>query len=130
MRFAKIVFWIAAIWGFLVITPLFFMFNLIGRTDPPVITHPGFYYGFATAGLTFQIVFFVIASDPARFRPIMIPAVIEKFGYVIAVIILYLQQRMHAGDLVFAGADALLGGLFLAAYLRLADGQRPSSAGS
>jgi hypothetical protein len=26
-----------------VITPLFFIFNLIGRQDPPPITHPGFY---------------------------------------------------------------------------------------
>ena len=35
MKFAKIVFWIAAIWGFLVITPLYFMFDLIAKNDPP-----------------------------------------------------------------------------------------------
>ena len=34
-------FWIAGIWGVLVITPLYFMFDLIGRNDPPPITHPG-----------------------------------------------------------------------------------------
>lgn len=41
MRFARIVFWIAGIWGLLVISTLFFMFGLIGRQDPPPITHPG-----------------------------------------------------------------------------------------
>jgi hypothetical protein len=43
MRFAKITFRIAAIWGVLVITPLYFMFDLISRNDPPPITHPGFF---------------------------------------------------------------------------------------
>src|SRR6266404_4079058 len=33
MRFAKIVFRVAAVWGVLVITPLYFMFDLIGRED-------------------------------------------------------------------------------------------------
>src|ERR1700676_1555362 len=47
VRFAKIVFRVAAIWGVLVITPLYFMFDLISRNDPPPITHPGFFYGFA-----------------------------------------------------------------------------------
>ncbi len=42
MKFAKIVFLVAGIWGLLVITPLYFMFDLIGRKDPPAITHPGF----------------------------------------------------------------------------------------
>jgi hypothetical protein len=42
MRFAKIVFCIAAIWGVLVITPLYFMFDVISRMDPPPITHPNF----------------------------------------------------------------------------------------
>jgi hypothetical protein len=53
MRFAKIVFWIAAIWGVLVLTPLYFMFDLIGRQDPPVITHPGFFYGFVGYGSSY-----------------------------------------------------------------------------
>lgn len=81
MTFAKIVFWIAGIWGVLVLTPLYFMFDLIGRKDPPPITHPAFYYGFVSVGLAFQFAFIVIAGNPKRLRPMMIPAVIEKFGY-------------------------------------------------
>src|SRR5580692_3068488 len=118
MRFAKIVFWIAAIWGVLVIAPLYFMFDLIGRNDPPPITHPGFFYGFVGAGLAWQIVFFVIAMDPVRYRPLMIPSVLEKVSYVAPVVVLVLQGRMHPSDLVFVGSDFVLGILFVLAYLK------------
>jgi len=94
------------------------MFSLIGRKDPPPITHPGFYYGFATAALAWQIAFFVIALDPARFRPLIIPSVIEKFGYGTAVIILFFENRMRLGDLLLGGVDLLLGVLFLAAFFK------------
>ncbi|HTC95564.1 MAG TPA: hypothetical protein VK699_19130 [Terriglobales bacterium] len=119
MKFAKIVFWIAGIWGVLVITPLFFIFDLIGRQDPPPITHPLFYYGFVSLGLAWQFAFFVIATDPVRLRPMMIPSVLEKFGYVIAAITIYLQGRVRAGDLItFGGADLLFGLLFIAAFFK------------
>jgi hypothetical protein len=118
MRFAKIVFWVAAIWGVLVLTPLYFMFDLIGRNDPPPITHPGFFYGFVGAGLAWQIVFCVIATDPVRYRPLMIPSVLEKVSYVAPVAILVLQGRMHPSDLVFVGSDFVLGVLFVLAYLK------------
>ena len=116
MKFAKVVFWIAGIWGVLVLTPLYFMFDLIGRNDPPVITHPAFFYGFVGAGLAWQIAFFVIATSPARYRPLMIPSVLEKFSYGIAVVILVTQHRMRASDLIFGGVDLLLGLLFVIAY--------------
>jgi len=117
MKFAKVVFWIAGIWGLLVITPLYFMFDLIGRKDPPAITHPGFYYGFVGVALAWQIVFLVIARDPVRLRPMMIPSVLEKFTYGIAVMALVMQGRMHRSDLVFAATDSILGLLFVIAYL-------------
>ena len=109
MKFAKVVFLIAGIWGVLVTTPLFFIFHTIGVQDPPPITHAGFYYGFATAALAWQIAFFVIASDPGRFRPLMVPSTLEKFGYGVAVIVLFLQSRIRATDLIFAAPDLVLG---------------------
>jgi len=118
MKFARIVFWIASIWGFLVLTPLYFMFGLISRNDPPAITHPGFYYGFVSVALAWQFAFVVIASDPVRFRPMMIPSVLEKFGYGVSFTLLYLQHRLHPSDLVFAGVDLLLGILFLLAFFQ------------
>ncbi len=118
MRFAKIVFWIAGIWGVLVITPLYFLFDLISRNDPPPITHPGFFYGFVGAALAWQIVFFFIATDPSRYRPFMIPSVLEKLSYSGAVVVLVLQGRLHASDLVFGVTDLLLGVLFAIAYFK------------
>lgn len=118
MKFSKIVFWVAGIWGLLVLTPLYFLFDVIGRNDPPPITHPGFYYGFAGLGLAWQVAFIVIATDPPRFRPMMIPSILEKVSWGAAVIVLVLQQRMHKSDLVFAGTDLLLGALFVISYFR------------
>jgi hypothetical protein len=118
MKFPRIVFRIAGGWGVLVVTPLYFMFDMIGRNDPPAITHPGFYYGFIGAALAWQLAFFVIATDPVRYRPLMVPSVIEKFTYGIAVIVLFLQKRISGGDLVFSGADLVLGVLFVMAFLK------------
>jgi hypothetical protein len=118
MKFAKVVFWIAGIWGVLILTPLYFMFDAISRNDPPPITHPGFYYGFVSVGLAWQFAFFVIARDPVRFRMMIIPSMIEKFGYGASLLVLYFQQRIHPSDLVFAGVDMLLGVLFLLAFFR------------
>jgi len=122
MKFAKIVFWIAAIWGVLITTPLYFMIDLISRNDPPPITHPGFFYGFVGTALAWQIAFFFIARDPVRHRPLMIPSIFEKFSYGIAVIALVLQSRMHRSDLVFAGTDLLLGILFVVSYVKASGG--------
>jgi hypothetical protein len=116
MKLAKVVFWIAGIWGLLVITPLYFMFDLIGQKDPPPITHPGFYYGFVGVALAWQVAFLFIARDPLRLRPMMIPSVIEKFAWGIAVTVLVAQGRMQSSDMVFAGTDTLLGVLFALAY--------------
>jgi hypothetical protein len=118
MTFAKIVFWVAGIWGVLVVLPLYFMFDLIGRRDPPPTSHPGFFYGFVGAALAWQLAFFVIANDPARYRPLMVPSVFEKFSYGIAAVILVVQGRMRSSDLLFGGIDLLLGVLFVIAYLR------------
>lgn len=118
MKFAKIVFWVAGIWGVLILTPLYFMFDLIGRQTPPPINHPQFYFGFLGAGLVWQIAFFVIAKDPVRFRPMMIPSVLEKLSYVVMLIMLHLQGRLDAGQMFFCGTDLLLGLLFIAAFVK------------
>jgi hypothetical protein len=94
------------------------MLDLISRNDPPPITHPGFFYGFVGVALAWQVAFIFIATDPARFRPLMIPSILEKASWGTTVIVLFLQQRMHKSDLIFAGADLLLGILFVIAYFK------------
>lgn len=118
MKFAKIVFWIAGIWGLPIIAPLYFLFDVIGQKDPPPITHPGFYYGFVGTALAWQIAFCFMATDPVRYHPLMIPSMFEKFSWGIAVTTLVLEGRMHPSDLVFAGTDTLLGILFIVAYFK------------
>lgn len=118
MKFARIVFRVAAIWGIVVITPLYFMFDVIGRKDPPAITHPAFFYGFVGLALVWQIAFFLIGTDPVRYRPLMIPSVLEKLSYVSALVVLVLEKRTNPTDLIFAATDLLLGILFVIAYLK------------
>src|SRR5215475_7433410 len=118
MKFAKYVFYIAGIYGVLVITPLYFIFDKIGQQDPPPITHPGFYYGFAGCALAWQIAFLVIATDPIRFRLMILPAIVEKITYAIAIPILYSQHRVHVADVALSGIDATFALLFLASFFR------------
>jgi len=94
------------------------MFDLIGRNDPPPITHPGFFYGFVGVALAWQVAFIFIATAPVRYRPLMIPSVLERVSYGAAVVTLVLQGRMHRSDLVFAGTDLLLGLLFAIAFFK------------
>jgi hypothetical protein len=124
MRFAKVVFWVAGIWGVVVIAPLYFLFDVIGQKDPPAITHPGFYYGFVGLGLAWQIAFLVIGSDPVRYRGMMVPSMVEKFAYAVAVVVLVMQGRTNVRDLVFAGTDGVLGILFLVAWVRTAENRK------
>jgi hypothetical protein len=65
MRFARAVFLIAGLWGLIVLTPLYFTFDLVGRSYPPAITHPDFYYGFVSVAWVWQIAFLLIAANPA-----------------------------------------------------------------
>jgi len=118
MKLAKTVFWCAGIWGILVLTPLYFMFDVIGRQDPPAITHPAFYYGFVGVGLAWQVAFMIIATNPGRFRPLMLAGMIEKFSYGTTLVVLFLQHRLHGSDLTFGGVDLLFGVLFLFAFLQ------------
>src|SRR5580658_6424739 len=119
MKFENLVFWIAGIWGVLLITPLYFMFDFVGRFDPPAITHPVFFYGFAGVALAWQIAFFIMAKDPARYRPFIVPAALEKLGYGSAVVVLFLQGSVRPSDLVFGLADLMLAAGFVIAYRKM-----------
>jgi hypothetical protein len=118
MKFAKIIFWLAGIWGILMLTPLYFMFQKIGRVHPPIITHPEYYYGFIGVAIAWQLAFFVISTDPARLRPIMIPAIFEKCSFAAATFVLGAQGRVPQETLVFGGIDLLFAVLFLLAFFK------------
>jgi hypothetical protein len=125
VKFARIVFLLAGLYGLLSLTPLYFLSDYIGRQEPPAITHPQFYYGFVGVGLAFQFVFLVIASDPARFRPLIIVSVLEKLSYMIACALLYFRDRIPGSDAATALPDTILCALFLVAWFKLRTGDKP-----
>jgi hypothetical protein len=129
MKFAKVVFWGASAFGVLLLTPLYFMFDFVGRLDPPPITHPQFYYGFVGVALVWQFVYFTIATDPERFRPMMILSVLAKGSYVGTLLVLYLQDRISPIQASTGIPDALLMILFVAAFLKTRS-QMPEEAGT
>ena len=121
MKFAKYLFYIAGIWGILVLTPLFFIFDQVGIKDPPPVTHPLFYYGFAGVALAWQFVFLVIGSNPVRFRPLMLVGILEKLGYFLPALVLYSQHRVHVADVYLSCGDAVLAVLFLIAWFKTSE---------
>lgn len=116
MTFAKYVFLIAGVWGIVVLTPLFFLVDITGRPYPAPTDYPHFFYGFVAVALAWQFAFLVIGSNPVRFRPLMIPAFIEKAGYIVAAAVLYRQGRISADYAGTAIPDALFLALFIVAY--------------
>lgn len=124
MRFAKIVFIAAGVWGIVVLTPLYFLIDLTGRQYAPPTAYPQFFYGFLSVAMAWQIAFLVIGSSPARFRPLMIPSIVEKLGYVAILAVLYGQARISAADATAAVPDLLLGVLFIVAFAKTATSDR------
>ena len=118
MRFARLVFLIAGIYGVIVIAPQYFLEAKTGRDFPPPINHPEFYYGFLGVTLAWQILFLMLSRDPVRYRPLMIPSVLEKAGFPIAIAVLYAQHRVSGVMLGPAFIDVVLGLLFIASYLK------------
>jgi hypothetical protein len=118
MKIAKIVFTVAGVWGLLILPPMYFMFDRIGQEYPPPITHPDLYYGFLAVTLAWQVAFLIISRDPARYRPLIVAAMLEKFGYVVTMVVLYLQGQLQFGQFAVAIPDLFLGLLFVAAFLK------------
>jgi len=118
MKFARIVFLIAGVYGLLALVPLYFMENQTGRDYPPPITHPEYYYGFIGVGVAWQLVFLVVSRDPVRYRPAMLPGALEKIGFGAAGVALWLQGRADLQMLSFGCVDLAFAALFLLAFAR------------
>jgi hypothetical protein len=116
MRFATWVFRIAGIYGLIVLLPQYLMEERLGRDYPPAITHPEYFYGFLGVAVSWQVAFLIIAHDPARYRLLMIPAMLEKATFGIAAVVLFVQQRIPDMLLSFGIIDLVWGLLFLAAF--------------
>ncbi len=119
MRFTRIVFGVAAVYGFLSLPPLYFLRDLVGRMAPPAINHPEFYYGFVGLALLWQFVFVLVALDPVSYRAIIPIAVLEKLAYAVPVVLLYSAGDLRPSLLGPGLVDPIFGVLFSIGYFRI-----------
>ena len=118
MKFARVVFIGAGIWGVTVLTPLYWLFDITGRRYQAPIDYPHFFFGFVSVAMAWQIAFLIIGSNPVRFRALMIPAILEKLGFVSTLAVLYGQSRISAVDAQAAIPDFVLCVLFVVALAK------------
>ena len=120
MNFARRVFTIAGIYGLIVILPFFAGAERFTRDNPPVLTHPVFYYGFAGTALAWQFAFLIIGRDPVRYRLFILPGIVEKLVFGVATVALYLAGEASNQFLAGALVDLVLGALFVVCWYRTA----------
>ena len=118
MRFAQVVFVCAGIWGLAVLPPFFWLVDITGRHYEVPTQYPQLFYGFMSITLAWQLAFLVIGSNPARFRPLMLPSILEKFGYVVTLVVLYAQGRVSRTDAQALVPDLILGILFIGSFVK------------
>src|SRR6266542_2961748 len=119
MKFAKSIYLVSGLYGLLILIPQYFLESRNGISFPPAINHPEYYYGFIGVAVAWQIGFLIISKEPKRYGPLMIAAVIEKYSYGVAVLILYGQGRIAGPILVTGLIDLILGTLFAVAYKKV-----------
>jgi len=109
--FARRVYLVAAIYGFLAVPMLYF-------TDAPD-PHRLLYFAFAGIALVFQGVFLVISRDPLRYAAFLPLTVFEKVSFGVPALAFWSQGQV-ADDMALGGAvDLLFAALFVAAWLKV-----------
>ena len=116
MKFARWVFTIAGIYGVIVVLPQYFMEHRFAQDLPPALTHPEHFYGFIGVTLAWQFVYLLIGTDPVRYRPVMLIAMLAKLSFGIACFALYLQGRLAPIVLAASSVDLFLVILFGICY--------------
>ncbi|MGD9561795.1 MAG: hypothetical protein AB7F88_06205 [Pyrinomonadaceae bacterium] len=114
MKFARYTFLIAGIYGLLVLVPQYF----VEAGGTPVTGKPEFFYGFIGVAVAFQLVFLLIAADPQKYRAMILPSIVEKFSFAIAVAILVYAGRTSGQIVIGAALDLLLGVLFIVSWFK------------
>ena len=120
VRDVRWIFLAAGTYGVLALAPAFLVKEELVVTTPPVITHPEFYYGFFGSAMVWQIAFFLIATDPVRFRPLVAVSILEKFAFFGTCLVLFLTGRLTPGGPLLGGAiDGVWMILFALAWVRI-----------
>jgi hypothetical protein len=112
MRFARLIFRIAGIYGIIVMAPMLFM----ERQIAPSAAHPVFFYAWVSVNLAWQILFIVLATAPSRYRPMMLVCVLQKATAAIAIPWLFVLGRVGGMWLGAAATDLCFAVLFFIAH--------------
>ncbi|MDB5327374.1 MAG: hypothetical protein JWM57_2943 [Phycisphaerales bacterium] len=117
MNTARWIYRIAGVYGLIALVPMLFTEGYFGQQHPPAPNHSELYFGFVTCAIAWQAAFLVIATDPARYRPLIPATWLEKAGFCIATVVLFSLGRLD-GQLLVAGIiDGVLGVAFVYAWL-------------
>jgi hypothetical protein len=100
----------AAIYGVIVLLPLYFM--------PLPAQGAEIVLGFIGLALVFQSVFWIISGDPVHYRALMLPSVAEKLVFGVPALVLAARGLVHPPISVFAAIDLILGAGFFIAWRR------------
>lgn len=134
MLFAKRVFHIAGIYGLAVLLPQYllellpaeFVRRQLGEEVVPGAVHPEHFYGFIGVATAWQIGFLIIARDPARYRLMMLPGMLEKLSFGLAAVGLYFAGRLSVTTTAFGVVDLAWAALFWIAFQRVGKEARPA----
>jgi len=120
VKAARIIFGLAAAWGFIALTPGLFGEVSFSIAMPPAITHPEFYYGFYGLAMVFQLIFVLIAIDPKQNKHLIPIAILEKLAFFLPCMWLFSERRMAVGG-PFYGAiiDGIWAIIFVAVWWML-----------
>jgi hypothetical protein len=128
MKFTKYTFWIATIYGVLIIFPLFFSEQKLGIDYPPPINHAEYFYSFAAVTLVWQVLFIFIAVNPIQLRPVIVPCILEKLCLLPAFVILFPQGRFPYFWVPLMVADIIFATAFIIAFRKLKSSKENRSA--
>ena len=133
MKFARVVFIGGGVWGIAALAPLYWLVDISGRRYAPPVDYPQFFWGFFSVALAWQFAFLMIGWEPMRFRLLMLPAIAEKFGFIVTLAVLLHRGRISSVDAAAAVPDTVVGLLFVAAFFatrRRSAQHEPSSVAS
>jgi hypothetical protein len=115
VKLSRNIFRVSGVYGILILCPQLFREKAF-TIDGIVMNHPEFFYGFFLVSLAFQIVFLIISTDPVKYRPVMLACFIEKGGYFISCMFLFLHGRIAPVMLIASAPDALMLSLFIYSF--------------
>ena len=111
MRFARWSFWLAGIYGLVVLLPLY--------GQAPLNAASLWMFGFAGAAAATQLAYLLIGSDPLRYRMVIPVGIVSKLSFFIPVALLYRHGEVPGMLMGFALGDLALVGLFTVNFIRL-----------